>query len=492
MKNLLLLGGFLIFWFGCTQKPKPQENQSQSTGLTFVSVTNHYDNKALVVPEGAQVDVLYRSVYDSAYYSNGDLLPAKRKIDFLAYQPIDGSSEHGYIFMNHEMRHDDPKLGDGGGMSWIEVKRENGQWIRVGYGNNTDFLPLGGTWHNCGGTVTPNGTILTAEEYPPATNMELYNKEFNYADTADFDGMKRNENLGWIVEVDMDTKKPLRKLWMMGRYSHEDAHCMADNRTIYLTDDFQPCVFFKFVAETAGNYTNGQLFAYQQGENGEGGSWITLPMALDSLIYIRDIAISKGATLFTSHEWVEEMNGLLYISESGGNVDYSDAVAKGGKVAHHLAQPPLAIGENKITDHFGRILAFDPETNNMSVFLEGGQLPDGGYFTRPDGMIPVNLFGKDYLIVCEDAGLEVIVDNKIESWEQGKLYMETYVVPVDGPKADPSQIKRLTVGPEGCEQTGLAMTPDRSTLFLTVQNPAKTNPAPYNESTIVAITGIFE
>ncbi len=174
-KNLLLTFAAISI-FGCAEKPKPTEADPKPEGLTFTSVVNNYDNQTLIIPEGATMDVLYRSVYDSAYYTNGELLPAKRKIDFLAYNPINGSSEHGHIFMNHELRHDDPALGDGGGMSWIEVKRENGRWQRVGHGNNIDFFPLGGTWHNCGGVVSPNGTILTAEEYPPATNMELYNK----------------------------------------------------------------------------------------------------------------------------------------------------------------------------------------------------------------------------------------------------------------------------------------------------------------------------
>ncbi len=487
----LFLASALLF-FGCSEKPSPSADDVVNEGLLFTSVINNYDTKTLIVPNGAVVDVLYRSAYDSAIYANGALLPAKRGIDFLSYLPIEGSNEHGLLFMNHELRNDDPTLGNGGGMSWIEVKRENGNWKRVGNGNNIDFSSLGGTWHNCGGTVTPNGTILTAEEYPPATNMELYNEKFDYADTADINGLKRNENLGWMVEVDMSTRKPLRKVLGMGRFSHEDAFCMPDNRTVFLTDDAQPGVFFKFEAESAGDYSKGQLFAYRQSDDAERGSWLVLPMALDSLVYIRDIAIRKGATLFTSHEWIDEINGKIYISESGGSVDYSEAVSKGGKMAQHLTKAPISNGNNTTHDPFGRILVFEPETGRLDVFLEGGKLPDGGYLTAPDGLIAIHQFGKDYLIVCEDASVKMIVDEKIESWKQGKIYMETYLIPIDGPKADPTKVKRLTVGPEGCEQTGLAMTPDGSTLFLTVQHPASTNPEPYNETTIIAITGIFQ
>ncbi|MEL7123780.1 MAG: hypothetical protein AAFO07_30345, partial [Bacteroidota bacterium] len=40
-----------------------------------------------------------------------------------AYIPIDSSKEHGQLFMNHELRGSNSILGDGGGMSWIEVNK---------------------------------------------------------------------------------------------------------------------------------------------------------------------------------------------------------------------------------------------------------------------------------------------------------------------------------------------------------------------------------
>ena len=33
----------------------------------------------------------------------------------------------------------------------------------------------------------------------------------------------------------------------------------------------------------------------------------------------------------------------------------------------------------------------------------------------------------------------------------------------------------MAIGPEGCELTGIAFTPDKKTMFLTVQHPSANN-----------------
>ena len=484
----LALGALLLILFGC----KETHTEPLPLGVQFASVPNEYSTQTLLVPEGTQTDIIYRGAADSVMTEEGGMRLSKKKIDFLGYIPIEGSSEHGRLFMNHELRDSNSILGDGGGMSWLEVKKVEGRWQQVGDAHYIDFKDLGGTWHNCGGEVTPHGTILTAEEYPPFSNEELYHQGEHFRDTSDFKGMKRNENMGWMVEVDAATQKPLHKLWHMGRYSHEDTYCTPDGKTVYLTDDFGPCVFFKFEADTPHDYTQGQLYAYQQSEDGAGGSWLAMPMELDSLIHAREVAIHMGATMFKSHEWIDAYEGKIYISESGGGFDFSQGVAMGGRPALHLQREPLSIGEYKTQDWFGRMLVFDPSTQQMSVFLEGGKTSDGGYFNVPDGLLVREVNGQPYLFVCEDASIASITGAQVESYEQQKLYLEVYMIPIssDG-SADYLGIKRLAVGPEGCEMTGLEFTPDGKTLFLTVQHPAESNPAPFNRSTIVALQGIF-
>jgi len=468
------------------------ENDADHLGIQFTSLKNEYNAEALIVPEEGQVDIIFQGALDSVMTDEGVMRLSKNKIDFLAYVPIDSSNEHGQLFMNHELRDSNSVLGDGGGMSWLEVKKVNGHWQQSRTANYIDFAHLGGTWHNCGGEVTPHAAILTAEEYPPFTNLELYHNGEHFRDTSAYNGLKRNENFGWMVEVDIATKKPLHKLWQMGRYSHEDTYCTPDGKTVYLTDDYGPCIFFKFEANTPNNYTEGKLYAYQQSSDGLSGKWLSMPMVMDSLIHAREVAIRLGATMFKSHEWIDAYNGKIYITESGGSFDFNEDVAKGGTLAKHLRDKPIGMGSNKTKDWFGRVLVFDPTNNKMEVFLEGGQLPDGGYFSAPDGMVITEINGQAYIFVCEDASLSSLKQAQIESYEQGQIYLELYMIPIAADEtAQVEGVKRLAIGPKGCELTGLSFTPDKQTLFLTVQHPAKDNPSPYNTSTIVALTGLF-
>ena len=465
--------------------------QSKAQGLTFTNPVNEFNATSLIVPEGYQVDVIYQARKDSVRTEDGLLHLSKSKIDFLAFIPDENQDNRGILFMNHELRDSNFVLGHGGGMSWVAVsQKEDGSWSTDGDAHYIDFSSVGGTWHNCGGEVTNHNTILTAEEYPPFTNTSLYGSEGQYyLDTSDFGGMRRNEVMGWMVEVDIQSKKPLRKLWQMGRYSHEDTYCTPDGKLVYLTDDYGGGVFFKFEAADPGDYQEGQLYAYKQGINGQGGEWLPLPMEIDSLIHARHVAHRMGATLFKSHEWIDAHNGKLYIAESGGSRDYSEDIARGGSLAHHLQQEPLYIGHNTTFDPYGRILVFDMATNQMDVFFEGGPLGDGSVFKQPDGLEIETINGQPYVFVCEDYGASSLVDIKQESWKEGTAYDELYAIPItaDG-TAHREGIKRMAIGPEGCELTGIAFTPDKKTMFLTVQHPSANNPAPFNTGTVVAIT----
>ena len=64
-----------------------------------------------------------------------------------------------------------------------------------------------------------------------------------------------------------------------------------------------------------------------------GGSWIMLPMQLDSLVNIRDVAIRRGATVGIRHEWAVYHGGKVYINETGIDNDkgaLANAVKNGG------------------------------------------------------------------------------------------------------------------------------------------------------------------
>ena len=63
------------------------------------------------------------------------------------------------------------------------------------------------------------------------------------------------------MEQATSTTPELVRHLTMGRFSHENALVMPDNKTVYLTDDGYDTVFFKFEADVAGDLSEGTLYA---------------------------------------------------------------------------------------------------------------------------------------------------------------------------------------------------------------------------------------
>ena len=455
----------------------------------FKPVKYDYNNKTVLIPEGFSYSILYAKG-DDIYTNDGKKAKAKGSQDLVIYIPINNSNEHGYLYVSHEGREPDSILGDGGGGAILEVKKTNGVWAKMGDVHSIDFSTVGETFRNCGGTLTPHGTILSAEEERPQSNTELI-KRFGITDTSDFNGKKKFLNYGWMVEIDPISRKAIRKVKNFGRYPHEDAQCMPDGKTVYLTADSKPAVLFKFIAEKANDYSKGQLFAYKQSEDGNSGNWVKLPMDEESLENIINVSLTFGATMFISHEWIDVVGDKLYITESGSdNFDFIKEVKAGGKAARHL-DSLCSVGENKYKDPFGRILELDLITNKIRVLVNGGvsSKDSAVCFSSPDAMTAVRIKGKDYLVISEDT----------HGWKNGtagaaiaarkETYNEIYFLDLSIANPTLDDLQRFMFAPEGCETTGNFFTADAKNYFLAIQHPSTTNPAPFNKSCVIAITG---
>jgi len=377
-------------------------------------------------------------------------------------------------------------LGDGGGGTLMEIKKGEGGWQVIGERRAVDFSAVGQTLNNCGGKLAPKGTILTAEECEPKSNRHLAEK-YNARDTSDIYGRPRYQNYGWMVEVDPASGKAINRLWQMGRYMHEDAVAMEDGRTVYLSDDETPAVLFKFVADSAHDYTEGQLYAYSQSEDGNSGTWVALPMEMDSLINARDVALRRGASMFVRHEWFALVGDRLYIAESGNDhFDLARPMTLGGTLPRHLESKRTQGTE--LSDPFGRILVLDLATDRISVVLEGGIIGNDPQqvFANPDAISAVNLNGRDYLVISEDLiwrSKEGLVGNGPD----GGVYNEVYFLDLSIAEPQITDLQRFMVGPKGCETTGNTFTPDGSTYFIAIQHPDTDNPAPFNRTCVIAI-----
>lgn len=178
--------------------------------------------------------------------------------DFNGFVPADDTADEGYLFTNWETRP--------GMVSRLHITQEDdtGEWT-VLEKRNLDFRDVQGTWTNCFGTVSPWGTPLTSEEYEPdaktwfttggsgAERMTTYLGHFGNA-----------YRYGYIVEINDPQRDPVpTKRYAMGRFSHENAVVMPDERTVYMSDDGTGTVFFKFVADKPGDLSAGTLYAAQ-------------------------------------------------------------------------------------------------------------------------------------------------------------------------------------------------------------------------------------
>jgi secreted PhoX family phosphatase len=341
-----------------------------------------------------------------------------------------------------------------------------------------NFAHLGGTLSNCAGgnAILANGNILTVEEFPPANNSQLYNNG----------AYPRYMNYGWMVECNVQGDTALRKNFQMGRYSHEAALVMPDGRTLYLTDDNSGGTFFKFVANTFGNYEVGQLFAYKQ--VGSAGTWLPLPMNRDSLNIARDVAQRMGATIFNRMEDMEmDANGVIYIAETGADsVNMAPAINNGGVIANHLVQ--FSIGNNRYDDPYGRVLKFDPTTLGMTVLIEGGNGSDGKTNFASVDNLSIDR-ARNILYLQEDLIGHTRGRQPSYIASSANYVCEIYALHLGVQNPTVNDLKRFSNFPKGSECTGGYFTPDFGNFFVDIQHPSSANGAPFNVSTTVCIMG---
>lgn len=192
-----------------------------------------------------------------------------------------------------------------------------------------DFSDEFGTYVNCAGMVTPWGTHLSSEEYEPPmpvldedaapygpdstpgwadgnSNMEwfgaaswhdehmlaiaMYNDLENTIaednSTAQAVGAKTfGYYYGWTPEVTItghNGEHEVTKHYSMGRFAHELAYVMPDEKTVYLSDDGANTGLFMFIADEARDLSAGTLYAAQWNQTSGSGlgeadiEWVNL------------------------------------------------------------------------------------------------------------------------------------------------------------------------------------------------------------------------
>ena len=127
-----------------------------------------------------------------------------------------------------------------------------------------------GGWVHCAGSKTPWNSFLGSEEYEPnAKKLDpktgkldaYYNLKAPY-----FGGDLQKSSpyyYGWITEIKLDDNgnASYTKHYSMGRFSHELAYVMPDQRTVYLSDDGTNTALFMYIADKPADLSSGTLYA---------------------------------------------------------------------------------------------------------------------------------------------------------------------------------------------------------------------------------------
>ncbi len=475
-----------IGFSGCNSRKKPVESENNIKEL-FQEVEPTFESHGkLILPEGYTYRVLF-SEGDEVVTHEGIRAPAKGMHDCVIFIPEDGSSTKGKLFVSHEDIVKNDVLGHGGGGTIFSVEKKEGEWQIVSERRNIDFTKVGGTIRNCGGELTPKGTIISAEEGYANTNQAIYTM---YPDTSDFRGKPRYMNFGYAVEIDPDKAEAIQKLKSMGRYSHEDVLCLEDQKTVYLTQDESPAIFYKFVAFEKGDYSKGSLYAYKQKKNG--GEWLELSDDPRFITDTRRVALERGATLFNRHEWVTKVGDKLYITETGHDfMQWDWAINMGGVPADYFNNLKMSGAKNVFSDPYGRVLEFNMKTNEMKEYLAGGTSSKKPLtnFASPDCIHSTSINNQPYLVFNEDIiGLDKGRVSE-EALSKGFGINEIYFLNANLKNPTVDDLKRFLVAPKGSETTGTYFTPDGKNMFLSIQHPDTTNPEPFNKSCVIVITG---
>ena len=163
MKKIIYIS-LSAFIISCSTQKKENATIATENSIFFNEVKAVTSgNEDLILPKGFSYQVLFQGGKDSVVRADGQKFLSKESNDMLSFLPIDGSSEHGYLYTSHETYRVNPDLGDGGGASIMEIKKEDGKWNVISDIRHFDFSSVRETSRNCGGTPTPHGTVLTCE-----------------------------------------------------------------------------------------------------------------------------------------------------------------------------------------------------------------------------------------------------------------------------------------------------------------------------------------